>query len=74
MLKRYLMGSDGKTCPSKVFPEKMREGCFQIRFAFVSRLSMDCGTGVLPCPSCWLSAEVAVGSSKWIGDGICSGE
>lgn len=62
MYKRYFKGCDGKTCPSEIFLEKMRGGCFQTRFELISGLSMACGIGVLACPSSWSTPGVAVGS------------
>lgn len=51
---RCLMSYDGKTWPSKFFLEKMREGCFQTRLAFVSRLTVSCHAPPSGCPLGWL--------------------
>lgn len=60
--KRYFKGCNGKTCPSKIFLEKMRGGCFQTRFEFIYRLSVACGVGFLPCPAAGRPPGMAVGS------------
>ena len=76
MYKRYLKACDGKTCPSKIFLEKMRGGCFQTRFEFVSRLSMAYGIGALPCPKQlvgpWGGCRVRGGLGLAVGSGVVS--
>lgn len=69
------MGCCGRTWPSKFFLEKMWEGCFQIRLAFIYRLSMASSISVVPCSSFRLSSGVVMGSRcAWSSSGAWSGE